>query len=210
MSRFAAWLLGLPGVPVYALVGALVFAEDALFLGFVIPGEAAAVLGGVAASRGHVELPVMIVVVVVAAIIGDTVGYAVGRRLGPRLVDSRVLRRHRDRVHRAQRFVARRGGPAVFLGRFVAFLRALVPALSGAARMPYRRFLFFNAVGGLVWGTAVVLLGHLAGNSYALVERTFGRVTAVTVVGLVVVGWLVWHLRRRRSRPGRRARHRRP
>ncbi|GAB2956871.1 DedA family protein [Micromonospora polyrhachis] len=199
MSRLTAWLLGLPGILVYASVGALVFAEDALFLGFVIPGETAAVLGGVAVSRGHATLPTMIVVVVASAVLGDTVGYAVGRHLGPRLMDSRLLCRHRERVERARRLLARRGGVAVLLGRFVAFLRALVPALAGAARMPYGTFLFFNALGALIWGTGTVLLGHLAGRSYDLLERTFGRFAALTVVGLVVIGLVGWRIRRHRS-----------
>lgn len=199
MSRFTAWLLGLPGILVYASVGVLVFAEDALFLGFVIPGETAAVLGGVAVSRGHATLPTMIVVVVAAAVLGDTVGYAVGRHLGPRLLDNRLLCRHRERVERARRLLARQGGPAVLLGRFVAFLRPLVPALAGAARMPYGTFLFFNVLGGLIWGTGAVLIGHLAGRSYDVLERTFGRFAALTVAGLVVVGLVGWRIHRHRS-----------
>src|SRR2546425_4684635 len=89
MHRLTDWLLGLHGLPVYGLVGLLVFAEDALFVGFVLPGETAAVLGGVAASRGHAALQVMLAVVVGAAITGDTVGYEIGRHLGPRILRSR-------------------------------------------------------------------------------------------------------------------------
>jgi hypothetical protein len=77
-------ILAVPGALVYVLVGLIVFAEDALFVGFVIPGETAAVLGGVDASRGHVDLWLMILLVVVAAIVGDIVGYAIGWRVGPR------------------------------------------------------------------------------------------------------------------------------
>ena len=152
----------------------MVFVEDALFVGFVVPGETAAVLGGVAASLGHASLPGMMVTVVAAAIVGDSVGYEVGRHLGPRLVSSRMLRSRRERLDRAREFLARRGGAAVFLGRFVAFFRAVMPALAGTAGMRYRRFLAFNAAGGIVWGAGVVLLGYLAGTSYAAVERTVG------------------------------------
>src|SRR4051812_31675703 len=123
-------ILGVPGGLVYVLVGLLVFAEDALFVGFVIPGETAAVLGGVDASRGHVQLWLMIVVVVVAAIVGDTVGYELGRHVGPRILDARILRGHQRRLGDAQEFLGRRGGSAVFLGRFVAFFRAVMPALA--------------------------------------------------------------------------------
>ena len=99
MSSLVERILSVPGVLVYVVVGLLVFAEDALFIGFVIPGETAAVLGGVDASRHHVQLWLMIVVVVAAAIIGDSVGYEVGRRLGPQIMRARILdRRQRNRV----------------------------------------------------------------------------------------------------------------
>jgi membrane-associated protein len=184
---------------VYALVGLLVFAEDALFVGFVLPGESAAVLGGVDASRSHVHLWLIMIVVVVAAIVGDSVGYEVGRKIGPRILRSRILSRHQTRLGDAQDFLCRRGGVAVFAGRFVAFFRAVMPALAGTARMPYRRFLLYNAAGGIVWGTGFVLLGYLAGNSYATVERTVGRTGALTVVGLALAAILIVRLRRRRT-----------
>ena len=200
IGRLTDWLLGLHGFAVYGLVGLVVFAEDALFVGFVIPGETAAVLGGVAASVGHVSLPAMIAVVVGAAILGDTVGYEVGRHLGPRLLRTRLLARRGARIDAAREQLARRGGTAVFLGRFVAFLRATMPALAGTAGMPYPRFVAFNSAGGLIWGAAVVLVGYLAGNSYATVEKTFGRAVALIVLALALVAVGIWWIRRHRKR----------
>ena len=108
-------ILNAPAWAVFLVVGLLVFAEDALFVGFVLPGETAAVLGGVAASRGHVEVFAMCVIVVAAAIVGDSVGYEVGRHFGTRILQVRPLRRHQNRLGDAQAFLARRGGSAVFL-----------------------------------------------------------------------------------------------
>jgi membrane-associated protein len=197
MNRLTDWLLGLHGIAVYGLVGLIVFAEDALFVGFVLPGETVAVLGGVAASAGRASVLIMIAVVVCAAIIGDSVGYEVGRHLGPRILRSRFLSRRSDTINRARDQLARRGGAAVFLGRFVAFLRATMPALAGTASMPYPKFLAFNATGGLAWGVTVVLIGYLAGNSYASIEHTFGRATALLVPAVLAVAATIWHLRRR-------------
>ncbi|GAB3800723.1 DedA family protein [Micromonospora zhanjiangensis] len=154
MTGLLERLIALPGTVVYLVVGGLVLAEDAVFVGFVVPGETAAVLGGVAAGLGHVSLTGMIAVVVLAAIIGDSIGYEVGHRLGGRLLETRPLRHRRQSLDRAADLLARRGGKAIFLGRFVAFLRAVMPALAGTAHMPYRRFLAWNAAGGLVWGPA--------------------------------------------------------
>jgi membrane protein DedA with SNARE-associated domain len=200
MTRILDQLLGLHGTVVYVIVGLLVFAEDALFVGFVLPGETAAILGGVAASRGNVLLVLMCTVVVLAAIVGDTVGYEIGARYGTRLLSVRVLRRRKDRIDSARATLASRGGPAVFLGRFVAFLRAVMPFLAGSSHMRYPRFLAYNAAGGLVWGAGSVLLGYLAGNSYTVVEHTFGRATALIAAALVVIGVVVWSIRRHRRR----------
>jgi membrane protein DedA with SNARE-associated domain len=203
VSKLLDQLLGLHGTVVYLVVGTLVFAEDALFLGFVVPGETAAILGGVAASRHNVSLTVMCATVVLAAIVGDSVGYEIGARYGTRLLSIRVLRRRQERIDAARATLARRGGPAVLGGRFVAFLRALTPFLAGTSRMRYRRFLAYNAAGGLAWGLGSVLLGYLAGNSYTAVEHTFGRATALVAAALVVAGLVVWSVRRhRRRRPG--------
>lgn len=195
MASLVDRLLSVQGPMIYLLVGALVFAEDALFLGFVIPGETAAVLGGVLASRGVVSYPAIAATVVLAAIVGDSVGYEVGRHLGPRILELRILSKHRAGLDRAQAFLRRRGGWAVFLGRFVAFFRAVMPALAGTSRMPYLRFLAFNAAGGLVWGVGFTLLGYLAGNSYKAIEKTVGRGAAIAVAAVVVIGLIVWRVR---------------
>jgi membrane protein DedA with SNARE-associated domain len=200
LSGLVEQILNVNGVIVYALVAGLVFAEDALFLGFVIPGETAAVLGGVDASRGHVSLSLMVMLVIAAAIIGDSVGYEMGRAVGPRVLSLSALEKHRGRVDDARSVLARRGGSAVFFARFVAFFRAVMPALAGASHMPYRRFLVFNAVGGAVWAVSFVLLGYLAGNSFRAVEKTVGRGVAAVVLVLVLAAVVVWRLRRQRRR----------
>jgi membrane-associated protein len=197
LSSLMDRLLHLDAILVYGLVGTLVFVEDALFVGFVVPGETAAILGGVAASIGHVQLPVIIIVVVAAAIIGDSVGYEVGARFGTRLLKVGPLRKREKSLQNARELLARRGGTAVFLGRFIAFFRAVMPALAGIAHMPYRRFLAFNAAGGLTWGLGSVLIGYLAGDSYHAVEQVAGRATAIGVAVIAVIALVVWRIRRR-------------
>ena len=199
MSGIIDHILSAPTWSVLGLVALVVFVEDALFVGFVVPGETAAILGGVAASFGHVPLWAVIVVVITAAILGDSVGYEVGRHIGPRILAARILDRRRKRLDDAQALLARRGGAAVFLGRWTAFFRAVMPALAGTVRMPYRKFLAFNAAGGILWGAVVVTAGYLAGRSYAQVEATMGRVTALIVAGIVVVLVVVWQIRKHRS-----------
>jgi membrane-associated protein len=204
VSSITTDLAGLSGTVALLLIAALVFGETAIFLGFVIPGETAAVLGGVLASRGRVSLPLLIIVVVVAAVTGPLIGYEIGRHLGGRVIAGRRMRRVASGMDRAQVVVHRRGGLAVLLGRFVAILRALVPAVAGTTRMPYRTFLIYNILGGLIWGVGYCLLGYAAGSAYAAIERTVGTGVAIVVAVGVLGGvgfWLVRRHRRERAGP---------
>lgn len=176
----------------YVIVALLVAGEAAAFVGLVLPGETAAFLGGVLAYEGQVDLRIMLIVVCAAAIVGDSIGYEVGRGLGPRLRNGRLGRLvGQQRWDRASAFMRRHGGRAVFLGRWIGVLRALVPSLAGASGIPYRTFLLFNVLGGVTWASTFVVLGYVAGSSWRQVEGVMGQATAV-VVGLVVfIGLLV-------------------
>ena len=199
MTHFVDHIVGLQGLTVYAVVGALVLAETALFVGFVIPGETAAIIGGVVASRGNASLSAMCVLVVIMAIIGDTIGYAIGARWGDQVLHTRIFRNRTGQLERAEAVLRRRGGPAVFLGRFIAFLRAVMPFLAGSSHLRYRRFFAYNATGGVIWGVGSVLLGYLAGSSYEAVERAAGPITAAVVAVIVIAAVVVWQVRRRRG-----------
>jgi membrane-associated protein len=190
-------LLDLHGWEAYALVGALVFAEASILIGFVFPGETAVILGGVAASRGHVNIVTLIVLVVACGIAGDSVGYLVGRRWGRRLIATRLLRSRRHLIDAVLTQLRRRGATAVVLARFTAFLRAIVPGLAGMSEMPYRIFLPANAAGGIVWGTGFCLLGYVVGHAYTKVEHV-SSIASDVLLGLVAVVIVVLIIRRRR------------
>jgi membrane protein DedA with SNARE-associated domain len=186
----------------YVVIFGLVFAEAALFVGFVLPGETACLIGGVLCATGRLHLAVLLPLVVIAAIVGDSVGYEVGRLSGPSLLRTRLLRRYAHRIEGAQRTLRERGRWAIFFARFTAFLRAVMPGLAGMSRMPYGRFLVFNAAGGLVWGVGVTLLGYFAGASYDGLAHLLGQISALLAV-LVVSGALIawWRYRRRSKSP---------
>ena len=198
-------VMALHGWPVYVVVFALAFFEAAAFLGLVLPGETALLVAGVLASRGNIDLRVLLVLAIAAAIGGDSVGYLVGRRFGHRLrltrLGARVKARHWDRAEQA---VAAHGFWAVVAGRWVGVLRALVPTVAGMIAMPYRRFLAANALGGAAWAGAVVLLGYSAGASLTHIQGllrniSLGLVTAA--LGVVIVVAVVRARRRKRADP---------
>lgn len=201
MSDLLPRLLDEPTWLVYLVVFGVVLLEDAVFVGFLLPGETVAILGGVSSSLGHTSLGWMLTGVVLAAVIGDGIGYEVGRAWGSKILEARILDTRRHRLEAAREALRERGGGAVFLGRWTAFFRAVMPALAGASGMPYRRFLPWNAIGGLTWGCAVVLGGYAAGMSYRTLERWLGGGAALAVAVVVVVATVavVWHVRRRRA-----------
>ncbi len=203
MSGITSTVLRLHGIGALGLVFALPAAESAIFLGFIFPGETAAVLAGVLAYERRVNLAAALAAVILGAIVGDSIGYAVGHRWGTRLLRGPLSRFIRaSHVERAQAVVRRRGGWAVLLGRFTAALRALVPGLAGVAGLPYRRFLLFNAVGGLLWGTTFVLLGYVAGAGWRTAAHTAGEAGLAAAAG-VIVAIVVAVLVRRHRRPDR-------
>ena len=189
----------LSGWGAYLVIAALVFGETAVFVGFVLPGEIAVVLGGVLASRGHLSLPLLIVIVVIAAITGPIVGYEIGRRMGDRLFEARGLGKVQGGMHKARRFLRERGGVAVLAGRFVAIVRALMPAAAGAAGVRYRSFTLHNILGGVIWGVGYSLLGYLAGSAYAVVARRVGTGLAVAVAAVILAAVAVVLVRRHRA-----------
>jgi membrane protein DedA with SNARE-associated domain len=203
MSWISDHLLVLHGWTALVLVFLLPALEASIFLGFVFPGEIAVVVGGVLAYNGKVPLAGAIVAASLGAIVGDSVGYLVGKRWGDTLL-SRLPRRFvkPEHVDQGKQLINRLGGRAVFVGRFAAALRALVPGLCGVSRMSYPKFLLWNMLGGVVWAVAFTMLGDLAGTAWSRVNRYADLASwGLLVVGvLAVAGVIVFNKRRQRAK----------
>jgi len=193
INNFLHPLLTLPGWEVYLVVGLLVAAEASVMLGFVFPGETAVILGGVVASKGRVSLTDMAIVVVGCAIVGDSIGYWVGDKWGDKILRLPLLRKRQKGVETALEQLRKRGALFVFIGRFTAFFRAVIPGLAGLSKMRYRVFLPANAAGGLCWGVLFLLLGFFVGQA---IERAAGIVSYV-LLGIIVLFVVVLFIRHR-------------
>ena len=209
MASVSSWvqahLLSLHGPVVYLVVGGLVFFELGIVIGFFIPGEIATIVGGVLAGEHHANVVIVIVVVVVAASLGNWSGYEVGQWIGPWLLDHRPLKGNRD-VVRAQRLLVRWGGAAVLVGRWVAVVRAILPALAGVSDMSRRVFVFFSVIGAAAWGTMWVLIGFVAGKNYNKIVNAAGRWSLVVVIVVAALLLVRWTLKARRWRNERHQR----
>ena len=204
-----ASLINVPTGIGYPLLFAFVAAESA---GALVPGETSLIVAAALAGQGTFSLPLVIAVAAGAAIVGDNVGYVIGRRGLRRLVDrpGRWAAGRRQLVERGEEFFARHGSPTVFFGRWLPGLRVVTSWLAGADRMPWRRFLVWNALGGITWAATIGGLAYVVGRSAS------GSLGAIGFVGLGVaaLAYLIVSLRRRtqagRKSPSRRTPRRAP
>lgn len=180
----------------YVIVFLIVMLECQAFLGFFMPGESMVMVAGFLAGQDVLDVRVLIAVVASAAILGDSIGYELGRRLG-----RDWLRRHGEkfwlrpeRLDRMDAFFTGYGGLSVLFAHFLHVGRALMPFFAGAARLPYLRFLSFNAIGCILWATIYSLLGYLFGQSWHLIDRWIGRAGVIGAIlsTMVVVTIVLW------------------
>jgi membrane protein DedA with SNARE-associated domain len=169
-------------------------------VGVPLPGETALVASGVLASQSKLNIVVVIVVASAAAIIGDNGGYWIGRKGGRKVLERwSLVNKHAKRVlPRAERMFAKHGGKTVFFGRFIAVLRITAAWMAGISHMPWWRFLFFNAAGGILWATLVGLVAYYSGEAAASAIQTYGLYAAGAVVLIVLAVWFAmrWWERR--------------
>jgi membrane-associated protein len=167
----------------------IIFVETGLFVGFFLPGDSLLVTAGVFAATGDLNLAALLAGASVCAIVGDQVGYWIGRRAGQALYsrpDSRFFkRRHLERAHA---FYERHGGKTIVLARFVPIVRTFAPPVAGAAEMTYRRFVFYNIAGGLLWVCSTVFLGYFLGRAVPNIEEHIHIVIAVVIVLSILPG----------------------
>jgi undecaprenyl-diphosphatase len=187
MSHLVDRVLAFP--PGWALVVIFLVpaAEASVFAGFLFPGEIAILLGGVLANQGRLPLWSVIVVGTLGAAIGDSIGYEVGRHYGMSLLDKvpkRLLKP--EHIARTQQLLRTKGGRAVFIGRFTAALRVLVPGMAGMSRLDYRRFVVFNVLGAIAWVTETALVGYVVGKSYKAAEHRLSLIS-LAILALVLL-----------------------
>lgn len=180
----------------YLIAALFAFAEAAILIGMVLPGETALLVAGYFCHEGVLRLSIMIPIAIVAAVSGDSVGYEFGRKFGPAFRRSRLGSWVGEpRWRTVDEFLHKHGGKAVLFGRLTALLRALVPSMAGMSGMRYRTFLMWNATGGIIWASGCVVLGWAFASALHRIE-SYLTWAPLIVLALVIVGAVVLHLRR--------------
>jgi undecaprenyl-diphosphatase len=162
-------------------------------MGVPLPGETALLAASVLASKGKLDIELVVAIAATAAIVGDNVGYWIGRKGGRRLFEiGGPLKSHRQvALERGDAFFRSHGPKAVFLGRWIAWLRITAAWLAGISEMRWNSFLLWNALGGVAWALSVGLLAYFLG---PVVEDVF-KIGGFVAVGLVALALAVVVLR---------------
>jgi membrane-associated protein len=165
-----------------AVICGIIFAETGLFVGFFLPGDSLLVTAGILAAAGHLSLAGLLSLVTLCAILGDQCNYFIGRKAGQALYkreDSLFFKK--KHLERAHEFYEKYGVKTIIIARFVPIVRTFCPAVAGAARMTYRRYLPFDIVGGFLWVFSMVLGGFFLGRSVPNINQHLHIVIAIVI-----------------------------
>jgi membrane-associated protein len=176
-------------------ITAIVFVETGLFFGFFLPGDSLLVTAGILAAAGVLDIRLLLAFASVAAVVGDQTGFFIGRNAGQALVHR--YEKFREHLERAHTFYEKYGPKTVVLARFVPIVRTFVPAVAGAARMDYRRFVTYNVFGGVLWVFSTSLLGYGLGRTIPGIERYLHLVIAVVIFLSILPSVLEWRKHRK-------------
>lgn len=177
------------------LIALIVFAESGMFVGFFLPGDTLLLSAGILASQEQLSASVVVVIIViaVAAILGDNVGYHIGRIYGRRLFkkkDGLIFRQ--EYVQRAEGFYEKYGSKTMLVAHFIPIVRTFAPPVAGVARMNYRQFFIYDAIGDIAWATSITLVGYWFGTKVPGLE---GYIHYVLIgIVLITLGPTLYHL----------------
>lgn len=208
LSGALGWILGVvqsvhPALRT-TLAGFGILLETSILVGLIVPGDTIVIVAATAVD-GPVEYIALALTVIVGALCGESIGFLLGRFFGPKLRASRLGRRIGEQWWvRAENYLARRGGPAIFVSRFLPFLHSLIPVTAGMSAMSYRRFIAWTLPACTIWSFAYVSVGTFAAGSFeALLDQLhyagyiFVAIIAVFLVGVVVAKKLIERSERR-------------
>lgn len=148
-------------IAAFVALNIIVFVETGLLVGFFLPGDSLLVTAGIVCEQANWNLPLLLATLCVSAIVGDSVGYSIGFKTGPKIFNrEKSFFFNRDHLLVAQAFYERHGGKTIILARFMPIIRTFAPVVAGVGRMDYRRFLFFNIIGGVGWVASMILIGY--------------------------------------------------
>lgn len=173
---------------IYVILFLIIFCETGLvFLPF-LPGDSLIFAAGAFAAIGELNIFLLWILIVIAAILGDTVNYEIGKHFGKKILNNKKITIiKKDNLQKAEDLVAKYGGAAVFIARFMPIIRTIVPFVVGIGQLHYPKFIKFNALGGIIWVTLFIIIGYLFGNIPAVKDHFTLIILAIIFLSLLPI-----------------------
>ena len=172
------------GFETYLILFAIIFFETGLVITPFLPGDSLIFAAATFAALGMLNIYVLIGILMIAAILGDTLNYEIGKHLGKKLLEHEKLIK-KEHIDKTNKFYEKYGGKTIIFARFIPIVRTLAPFVAGVGKMNYRKFISFNAVGGILWVLIVCLLGYFFGN-IKVVKENF----TIVILGVIFISIL--------------------
>ena len=178
----------------YLLIFILAFFESFAFIGLIIPGSIGVIVGGFLAAHGIINIKILFISAVLASILGDSFSFHLGGsdkisfKAENRFFKPELLAKGKD-------FFEKYGSKGVFLGRFIGWVRPIVPFIAGVFELDLKIFLFWNILSGFFWAGTHIALGYFFGRSWQLVTLWSTRVTlffSVFIIFIILIYLLKW------------------
>jgi membrane-associated protein len=186
------------GIVTYAILFAIIFIETGLIIMPFLPGDSLLFVSGAFAAIGSLNIVTLLVLLIVAAWLGDTVNYWVGHFAGDKILANSRLPIKKAHIDKTKEFFRKHGGKTIILARFVPIIRTFAPFVAGVSNMDYKKFLYFNVIGGALWVSICLIAGYYFGN-IPIVKDNF----SIVIIGVVVISLLpvfieIWRNRRKK------------
>ena len=197
MNEFLTWLLdavqSVDTVVRTLIAGVAIMLETSVLIGLIVPGDTVVIVAATAVAS-PLEGVLLGIAVVVGALAGESIGFWLGRFLGPKIQHSWLGRRiGEENWARSERYLLRRGGPAIFISRFLPVLHSLVPLTVGMSGYPYRRFLAWTVPACVIWATLYISVASVAAGTYRQLAdqlHSAGYIFVAIIVVFLVLGFV--------------------
>ena len=173
----------------YIVLFVIIFAESGLLIGMLLPGDSLLFTAGFLAFKGDLNIWVLLPLFCISAFTGDQVGYFVGNKYGMKIFhkeNAKILKK--SHVKKTHDFFEKHGPKTILLARFVPIVRTLAPTMAGTAGMKYKTFVKYNAIGALLWGVGVSLLGYFLGE--AIGEENIDKYLLPIIAGIIFLSFI--------------------
>ncbi len=172
---------------VYIFIFAVAFSESFAFVGLVVPGAAIVVTAGFLASKGYFNIYWIIIFAVSGAILADIASFFIGERYFRYISKTKIYTKHKNYFQKGEEFFKKHGAKSVFLGRFVGFLRPVIPFVAGTLKMNRAIFLFWAVISGILWGIAYIGVGYLSNEGIKLLNRWSYNINYLAIIAVFIL-----------------------